>query len=131
MKALKFSTRLPLLALTLLTCFAQINLSVAAQTEIIRGDHNTQARHYENLATEAKTRLQENRAILEKYEAHPYYYGRQGQDLKSHTVANIREYEKALKENLINADLHRKMAIESNYRVNKARINSDRNLSIN
>jgi len=36
MKALKFSTHLPLLALTLLTCFAQINLSVAAQTEIIR-----------------------------------------------------------------------------------------------
>lgn len=128
MKALKLSSQLPLFAFISLVFFAQISFSNASSTDIVRGDHDVVARHYENLANEAKTRLQENRAILEEYEAHPYYYGRQGQDLLSHTTANIREYEKALQENLSNADLHKRMAAESNHRVNKAAINLNHKL---
>ena len=47
---------------------------------------------------------------LNEYEDHPYYYGRQGQDLKSHLQANIREYQKELAEDLQEAELHRKIA---------------------
>ena len=128
MKALKLSSQLPLLAFISLVFFAQISSASASPTDAVSGDHDAVARHYENLANDAKTRLQENRAILAEYEAHPYYYGRQGQDLLSHTTANIREYEKALQENLSNADLHKRMAAESNHRVNKAAINSNHKL---
>lgn len=75
------------------------------------------------MAKEANSRLQINREALAKYEAHPYYYGREGQDLRSHAAANIREYEKALKDNLSNANLNRRMAMEQNRQIIKAKIN--------
>ena len=128
MKASKFSEKLPL-ALTLLAFCAQMSSSAAAQTEVAGNDHEALVKHYENLAKEVKAKLQENIEALEEYEAHPYYYGRQGQDIRSHTSANIREYEKTLKENLDNADSHRKMAIEQNNRINKAKANLDRDFT--
>ncbi|MDO9312861.1 MAG: hypothetical protein Q7T85_14400 [Nitrosomonas sp.] len=40
---------------------------------------------------------------LEEYEEHCYYYGKQGQDFKSHTQVNIRYYEQvASRQYLIN-----------------------------
>ena len=71
--------------------------SVLAQNEINHNNYAALAKCYENLAKEAETNLQENKEILKQYEAHPYYYGRKGQELQSHTLANIREYEKAVK----------------------------------
>ncbi|SFE28169.1 hypothetical protein [Nitrosomonas sp. Nm166] len=114
MQSFKFSAKLSVLAIALLAFGAQMNASVAAQTEVAGNDHQALVKHYENLAKEAKVRLQENLEVLKEYEAHPYYFGRQGQDVRSHASANIREYEKALKENLDNADLHRRMAMEQN-----------------
>ena len=129
MKALKFSARLPLLAFTLLAFCVPISSS-AAQAEVAGNDHEALVRHYESLAEEAKIRLQENREVLEEYEAHPYYYGRQGQDVRSHASANIREYEKTLKENLDNADLHKKMAMEQqNNQINKAETHLNRDFT--
>lgn len=127
MKALQFSAKLPLLALTLLAFCAQMNSSIAAQTEITDSNHEALVEHYQKLAKEAEVRLQENIEALEEYEAHPYYYGRQGQDIRSHASANIREYEKTLKESLNNADLHRKMAMEQNNQINTVETNLDRN----
>ena len=148
-KAPKFSAKLPLLLLTLsafcamssfvaaqaacdrpvarLDC-AQMS-SAAAQIKVADNDHEALAKHYENLAKEAKARLQENIAVLEEYEVNPDYYGRQAQDIRSHASANIREYEKALKENLDNADSHREMALEQNNRINKARTHLDRDFT--
>ena len=79
--------------------------------------------------TQSPSRAEISSAVLEEYEAHPYYYGRQGQDVRSHASANIREYEKTLKENLDNADSHRKMAMEQNNQINKAKINLDRDFT--
>jgi|CXWL01.1.fsa_nt_gi hypothetical protein len=126
MKALKFSTQLPLIALTLLFSLASISSSIAAQPEVTHNAHESLVRHYENLAKEAKAKLEENKTALEKYEAHSHYYGRQGQELKSHASANIRGYEKDLEESLRNADLHRKMAAGQGNPINKAKINLDR-----
>ena len=119
MKTLKFLTLLPLLALNLLAS------SVLAQNEINHNNHAALAKHYENLAKEAETNLQENKEVLKQYEAHPYYYGRKGQELQSHTSANIREYEKALKENKVHADLHKKIAASQDQITSKAKLNLD------
>jgi len=125
-KALKLSAQLPLLALALLTFCAPMSSSVAAQTEIALNDHEALVKHYENEVKEVEAKLQKNKAVLKEYEAHPYYFGRQGQELRSHTTANIREYEKTLRESLSNADLHRRMAAEQDSPINKAKVNLDR-----
>ena len=96
-----------------------------AADRIDNSDHAALAKYYENLTKEAATKLQENTEILEEYETHPYYYGRQGQDLQSHTSANIHEYQERVEENLHNAELHKKMAIEQDNPINKAKINLD------
>lgn len=119
MKAIKFSALVPLFALSLL-----------ASPVVADNDHEALVKHYGNLVEETKVRLQENRKILEEYEDHPYYYGRQGQDVRSHASANIREYEKALKENMANVDLHRRMAAaQRNDQTNKAEIDLNRDLT--
>ncbi|MDP1559463.1 MAG: hypothetical protein Q8K59_04395 [Nitrosomonas sp.] len=130
MKVLKFSTQLSLLVLALLVFCTPIGSSVAAQPEVGQTDSAALVKHYENLVKEAETKLQKNKAVLEEYEAHSYYYGRQGQDIKSHTSANIREYEVTLKENLRNADFYRKMAAGQGSLINKAQINPDRDSTV-
>jgi len=81
MKAPKFSALLSLLALTVLASCAQLS----PQPRIASGDHDVLVRHYENVANDTKVRLQENKKALKAYEAHPYYYGRQGQEFRSYT----------------------------------------------
>ena len=120
MKTLTLST---LSALLVLSLFAS---SAFAIDGIDDSNHAALTKYYENLAKDAKAKLQENKAALDEYEAHPYYYGRQGQDFQSHTSANIHEYEEILAESLNNADLHRKVVMEQgNPVINKAKVNLD------
>lgn len=129
MKALKFL--ILLLALTVLAACAQMS-PVVAPAGIANNDHEALVRHYENLAKEAKIKLQENKEILEAYEARSYYYGRQGLDLSSHTSANIRAYEKTLRKNLKYAELHRQIAMEQqNDQINKVELDPDLDLTGN
>ena len=123
--AIKHLGWLPLLVptLILLPSCAHMDSTIAARTQAVSKDYGVLVKHYEDLAKEANSRLQINREALAEYEAHSYYYGRGGQDLRSHASANIREYEKALKENLSNANLNKRMAMEQNRRINKANIN--------
>ncbi|HQV88267.1 MAG TPA: hypothetical protein PKY67_03515 [Nitrosomonas sp.] len=130
MKALKIIGWLPLLALALLTSCAQMNSSVIAQADVAHNDHNAMAKYYENQVKEVKIRLQANQKVLEECEAHPYYYGRQGQDVRSHASANIREYQKTLKESLRNAEQHRIMAIEQEQQTNKTKAHLNHDLTI-
>jgi hypothetical protein len=122
MKTLKNTILLSLLSLTLLTSCAQMSPSVVAQTGIAHNNHDVLVTHYENLAKEAKSGLQANKKALKEYEAHSCYYGTQGQNLRSHSSANIHKYEKDLKENLRQADFHRKMLIEQNPPINKTEV---------
>lgn len=127
MKAIEYFV--VLFAYTILASCAHMNTSVTAPAEIADNDHVSWVKHYENVAREARTRLQENRKILQDYEARPYYYGRRGQDLQSHTSANIRAYEKILQESLRFVELHNRMASEQrNLRVDRAETNPDHNL---
>ena len=82
----------------------------AAPSSINPNDHVALANYYEGLVKEVSAKLETNQQKLNDYEDHPYYYGRQGQDLRSHLQANIREYKKELAEDLQEANLHRKIA---------------------
>ncbi|MBS0422839.1 MAG: hypothetical protein JSR71_00030 [Proteobacteria bacterium] len=130
-KVLKLSSLL--LAITVLASCAQMGSSVAKPTEISSNDHNALVKYYEGVAKDAKLRLQENKKILQEYEAHPYYFGRQGLDAQSHAAANIRAYEKAVRESLIFADFHRKMAMEQvgqkGNQTKKVETNQDRDFT--
>lgn len=129
MKAFKYTFFLPLLVLTFIASCAQINPSVVAQTGIAHNDHDALVKYYENLANEVESILYTNKKILEECESHPYYYGAQGQDLRSRSSANIRKYEKTLKESLYYADLHRKRLIERNQPINHTEIDLELELT--
>ena len=96
----------------------------AAPGSINPNDHVALANYYEGLVKEVSAKLETNQQKLNDYEDHPYYYGRQGQDLRSHLQANIREYKKELAEDLQEANLHRKIAAsEQGRQFSKAEAN--------
>lgn len=98
----------------------------AIPSNINPNDHAAVANYYEILAKTASEKLEAYQHELKEYEAHPYTYGRQGQDVDSHLHANIRAYEKELAEDLQQAELHRKMsATEQDRQFNKAKIKLD------
>ncbi|PSJ17427.1 hypothetical protein [Nitrosomonas supralitoralis] len=124
MKALKIS--IGVIALVILSACAQMNASLIAPTGIANNDHEALVNYYETVAEEARSRLQKNKKILEAYEARPYYYGRRGLDLQSHTSANIRAHEKTLQESIKFAEFHKRMATkERNAPTSKEKINSN------
>jgi len=117
------------LTISILSACAQMS-SVAAPVGISNNDHDALVKYYEDIGRETKARLRENKKVLKEYEAHPYYFGRQGLEAQSHAKANVREYEKTLREIQIHADFHRKMALEQKGKViNKAKANQDRDLT--
>lgn len=75
-------------------------------------EHNKLASYYDNLAKEMSAKAEEKKELLADYNDHSYYYGRQGQDFKSHTLANIRYYEQAVEDSVQQANFHRKIAAE-------------------
>lgn len=95
----------------------------AAPDNINPNDHVALANYYEGLAKEISAKLETYQQELNEYENHPYYYGRQGQDLNSHLQANIRGYEKELAEDLQEAELHRKVAAEQDKQFKAAKAN--------
>jgi hypothetical protein len=73
-------------------------------------DHNALAKGFENLAKEMRMQAEEQRKLLEHYQEKSYLYGRQAQDLKSHTWALMHRYEQAAKTSLGKAATHRQTA---------------------
>lgn len=124
MRALKIS--IGVIALVILSACAQMNASLIAPTGIAKNDHEALINYYETVAEEARSRLQKNKKILEAYEARPYYYGRRGLDLQSHTSANIRAHEKTLQESIKFAEFHKRMATkERDTPASKEKISSN------
>ncbi|MBA3756747.1 MAG: hypothetical protein H0X02_11170 [Nitrosomonas sp.] len=122
MKASKLLILLPLFALSL-----SVSSVFSNEVEgIDDNDHAALAKYYENHAHEAEEKLHKNEELLKEYEDHPYYYGRQGQDIQSHTLANIHEYEKVIEEDLHHADDHKKVMIEENNPVGKVSASQER-----
>jgi len=77
-------------------------------------DHIKLAEYYENEANALKAKAEEQRKLLEEYQNHSEYYGREGQDFESHHEALLREYTKA-------AERHSEMAISHRNMSKKAK----------
>jgi hypothetical protein len=88
------------------------NVRKAAQNARTRSDHDALTRYFEDAAREMQTKAQEQKTLLEHYEEKGYLYGRQAQDLKSHTAALLRKFEANADENIREAAAHRQMALE-------------------
>ena len=85
-------------------------IRAAAENAVTRNDHETIAEYYENTAARMQAKVEEQKELLEQYENKSYLYGRQAQDLQSHTSALIRDYEKSVEASTQVATLHRQMA---------------------
>src|SRR5690242_21555914 len=83
----------------------------AAENATTWGDHEAIAKYYEDAAKAIQLKMQEKKRLLEHYQDKSYLYGRQAQDLQSHTEALARQYEAALKKNTKEAQLHHQMAL--------------------
>lgn len=75
-------------------------------------EHNGLASYYDGVAKEMSDKAVQKKELLGDYEVHSYYYGRGGQDFKSHTEANLRYYEEAARDAVRKADFHRRIAAE-------------------
>lgn len=89
-------------------------------------DHAALIKYYENHAHEEEEKLHENEELLKEYEEHPYYFGRHGQDIRSHSLANIHEHEKTIEEDLHHAEDHKKIMIQEGNSADKAEIRQNR-----
>ena len=89
-------------------------IRAAARYSVTRGDHESIAKYYENTAAQMQAKVKEQKALLKQYENKSYLYGRQAQDLQSHTSALIRDYEKGAEDSIKTATLHRQMAAKLN-----------------
>lgn len=74
-------------------------------------DHVALAEHHEKLADDFQVKVKEQEEIL-KHKPRSSYFGKHGRNVKSHVAYKIREYNKAIQENLEKASYHRKLAAE-------------------
>ena len=85
-------------------------IRAAVQNATTRSDHEAIAKYYEAAATQMKAKVKEQKALLEQYQNKSYLYGRQAQDLQSHTEALVRDYEQTARTDMREAASHRQMA---------------------
>jgi len=102
------------LALGLLAACAEMNphpmdMNLAVQNAKTKADHEALAEHYEEAAKEMQLKVEEHKKLLSQYQSKSYLYGRQAEDFKAHCERLIDVYEKAAKENLEMAKMHRQM----------------------
>ena len=81
-------------------------------TGMTRSYHENLAKDYEVKAKEMLAKVEEKKKLLEDYDSHSQYLGRQGQDLHAHTWAMVNRHERAAEEALNKATFHRKIASE-------------------
>ena len=90
-----------------------MDMTQTAQKTRSGPDQNALAKRYEDAAKELQAKVQEHKKQLEEYESHPYYYGKQAQNLQAHCRGLIRFYEQAAEANMSMAKSHRQLADET------------------
>jgi predicted ribosome quality control (RQC) complex YloA/Tae2 family protein len=93
----------------------------AAQSARTRSDHDALTKYFEHAANEMQAKAEEQKRLLQQYEEKSYLYGREAQDLISHTTALVRKYSETAQENRKEAALHRQMALEQGQSDSTAR----------
>lgn len=119
---MKPATFFAVLSLAVLAACAQMipheavqnaNIRKAVQNARTRSDHDTLTKYFEGAAKQMRTKAEEQKKLLDHYEEKSYLYGRQAQDLKSHTWALARKYEETAEAYIKEAAAHRQMAAEA------------------
>jgi len=114
-RIMKMQRSVTVVSLIAISFFVALPFGLAnAEQPVVASDHVQLAKHHEVLLKEAETKLEEHRVALEDYESSSQYYGRRGQDFRSHEIANIREYEKEVAEHRAQAALHYQLAADEN-----------------
>ncbi|MDN5753844.1 MAG: hypothetical protein L0H15_11305 [Nitrosospira sp.] len=85
----------------------------AVQNARTRSDHEALTKYFEGAARQMNTKAEEQKKLLEHYEEKAYLYGRQAENMKSHTWALARKYEETAEANIKEAAAHRQMAREA------------------
>ena len=85
-------------------------IHAVAQKAVTHSDHEAVAKYYEDAARQMQAKVKEQKELLEQYQEKSYLYGRQAQDLQSHTEALVRDYEQTVSATLQEATLHRQIA---------------------
>ena len=85
-------------------------IRAAVQNATTQGDHLAVAKSYEDTTRQLQAKAREQQELLEQYQNKSYLYGRQAQDLQSHTEALVHKYEQAASATLHEAALHRQIA---------------------
>ena len=111
-------TKLFFTILIILT-FLVSSVCIAAESEEIneiaeakaktKFDHIGLAVYYENEAKEMSAKAEEQKRLLDEYNTHSEYYGREGQDFQSHHEALLRKYTKSAERNREMAEYKRKI----------------------
>lgn len=105
------------LALGLLSACAEFNphsmdMNQAVHNAKTKADHEALAQHYEEVAKEMQLKVEEHKKILSEYQREPWLIGKQqATGFGAHCQRLIDVYEKAAKENLEMAKMHREMAL--------------------
>jgi peptidoglycan hydrolase CwlO-like protein len=85
-------------------------IRAAVQNATTYSDHLAVAKYYEDAAKQLQAKAKEQQALLEQYQNKSYMYGRQAQDLQSHTEALLHKYEQTASATLQEAAAHRQIA---------------------
>ena len=87
-----------------------IAMSQAVQSASSKADHEAIAKQYDEAAAEMQAKADEQKKMLEHYQAKSYLYGRHAQDIEEHCLALIHAYENAAAANRKMAAMHRTLA---------------------
>jgi hypothetical protein len=90
-----------------LSIFAAWRLQIVASAH----DHEVVAKHYDDVAIQAQAKVKEQKELLEQYQNKSYLCGRQAHNLQSYTEALIRDYEQTVTATVLEAAMHRQMAL--------------------
>jgi hypothetical protein len=87
-------------------------LNRAAQNARTYADHERLAKQYKNSARQLLVKADEQKKLLSQYQEKSYMYGRQAQDMQSHTAALLNKYERAAEQTIQQAAYHQQIAAE-------------------
>jgi ABC-type Fe3+-citrate transport system substrate-binding protein len=105
-------------ALGLLTACAKFDPHSMDMTQAVhnaksRADHEALAQHYEDVAKEMQSKVEEHKKILSQYEREPWLFGKQeATGFGVHCKNLIQIYSQAAEENLEMAKMHKQLAEE-------------------
>jgi len=87
-----------------------LDLSQAIKDAETKADNKTLAEQYEEAANEMQLKVNENKKLLSQSESNGYLFGRQAEDIKEHSYALMKVYERDAATDRKMAEMYRQLA---------------------